>query len=907
MKEPQLGFWGSFAVLLLLFFSLYPPVHSQSGGGGDDGAAMEALRKSIGSNSLGWSGTDYCKWGKVSCKDGKVFKIQLGNQKLTGTLPPEIQKLSNLQQLEVQNNQLTGPFPSLSGVQPLQVLLVHDNNISSFPSDFFTGLTSLDNINIDYNPFAAWQIPDILKDATQLKEFSATETNLTGRIPDIFSSSNFPGLTDLHLAFNYLEGELLASFSGSSIQSLWLNGQQGTNRLNGTIDVLQNMTSLREVWLHGNYFTGPIPDLSNLGYLTTLSLRDNKLTGVVPASLLNLKSLTSVNLTNNMLQGPMPKFGDGVLVDMTGVNSFCSDKPGVDCDARVNVLLSVVKDMGYPTVFADSWKGNDPCNNWMGITCNGGNITVVNFRSLGLSGTISSNYSLLTSLRTLRLDDNNLTGTIPKELTQLPNLQQIDVSNNQLFGQVPKFKNVDVKTDGNPNIGQDHPPSPATPTIPNSPPASHSDGGKKSRSGMVVGAGIGCVGGLVVVGFVAFCLLKKKHKHSGGVQSANASRGPNDIHVVEAGSMVISIQALRDVTNNFSENNVLGKGGFGTVYKGELHDGKKIAVKRMESGVVAEKVLNEFKSEIAVLTKVQHRHLVGLLGYCLDGNERLLVYEYMPQGTLSRYLFNWKEEGLKPLEWTRRLTIALDVARGVEYLHGLASQTFIHRDLKPSNILLGDYMRAKVSDFGLVRLVPEGEASIATGLAGTFGYLAPEYAATGRMTLKVDVYSFGVILMELITGRRAIDESQPEESLHLVTWFRRMLINKDAFRKAIDPTIDLNEETLSSINTVAELAGHCSAREPYQRPDMGHAVNVLSSLVEHWKPSEAEDSDDMYGIDLEMTLPQALKKWQAFEGNSNLDESSSSSSFFASGDNTQTSIPTRPSGFAESFTSSDGR
>ncbi|XP_028952343.1 receptor protein kinase TMK1-like isoform X2 [Malus domestica] len=747
MKEPQLGFWGSFAVLLLLFFSLYPPVHSQSGGGGDDGAAMEALRKSIGSNSLGWSGTDYCKWGKVSCKDGKVFKIQLGNQKLTGTLPPEIQKLSNLQQLEVQNNQLTGPFPSLSGVQPLQVLLVHDNNISSFPSDFFTGLTSLDNINIDYNPFAAWQIPDILKDATQLKEFSATETNLTGRIPDIFSSSNFPGLTDLHLAFNYLEGELLASFSGSSIQSLWLNGQQGTNRLNGTIDVLQNMTSLREVWLHGNYFTGPIPDLSNLGYLTTLSLRDNKLTGVVPASLLNLKSLTSVNLTNNMLQGPMPKFGDGVLVDMTGVNSFCSDKPGVDCDARVNVLLSVVKDMGYPTVFADSWKGNDPCINWMGITCNGGNITVVNFRSLGLSGTISSNYSLLTSLRTLRLDDNNLTGTIPKELTQLPNLQQIDVSNNQLFGQVPKFKNVDVKTDGNPNIGQDHPPSPATPTIPNSPPASHSDGGKKSRTGVVVGAGIGCVGGLVVVGFVAICLLKKKHKHSGGVQSANASRGPNDIHVVEAGSMVISIQALRDVTNNFSENNVLGKGGFGTVYKGELHDGKKIAVKRMESGVVAEKVLNEFKSEIAVLTKVQHRHLVGLLGYCLDGNERLLVYEYMPQGTLSRYLFNWKEEGLKPLEWTRRLTIALDVARGVEYLHGLASQTFIHRDLKPSNILLGDYMRAKVSDFGLVRLVPEGEASIATGLAGTFGYLAPEYAGLlERLTKPFSSVFYSVVL-----------------------------------------------------------------------------------------------------------------------------------------------------------------
>ncbi|KAL6295287.1 hypothetical protein ACE6H2_003429 [Prunus campanulata] len=941
MKEPHQGFWGSF-LLLLLLFPLYAPVQSQSG---PDGVAMEALRKSIGPNSLGWSGSDYCKWTQVSCTgDSKVLKIQIGNQKLTGSLPPELQKLASLQHLEVQSNQLTGPFPSLSGLTSFQVLLAHNNNFSSFPSDFFLGLSALDNINIDYNPFSAWQIPDTITNATALKHFSATEANITGKIPDFFTGTNFPSLIDLHMSFNYLEGELPASFSGSMIQSLWLNGQQGTNKLNGTIDVLQNMTYLHDVWLHGNSFTGPIPDFSNLSNLTDLSLRDNKFTGVVPASLVNLKSLATVNLTNNMLQGPMPKFGDGVKVDITGLNSFCNDIPSSDCDPRVNILLSIVKDMGYPTTFADSWKKNDPCDNWKGITCNGRNITVINFPNLGLAGTISSNFSLLTSLRTLRLDSNHLTGTIPKELTQLPDLQEIDLRNNQLYGKIPAFKsNVIVKTEGNPDIGKDHI-LPNTPTGRYPPPGLPSDGaGKKSRTAVVVGAVIGSVGGLVVLGFVAFCLLKRKHKHSSGrVQSPNTlvihprhsgdqdavkvtvassrvngsgnesynsptSSGPNDIHVVEAGNMVISIQVLRNVTNNFSEDNILGKGGFGTVYKGELHDGTKIAVKRMESGVVAGKGLNEFKSEIAVLTKVRHRHLVGLLGYCLDGNERLLVYEYMPQGTLSQHLFNWKEDGLKPLEWTRRLTIALDVARGVEYLHGLANQTFIHRDLKPSNILLGDDMRAKVSDFGLVRLAPEGKASIETRLAGTFGYLAPEYAATGRMTLKVDVYSFGVILMELITGRKAIDESQPEESLHLVTWFRRMLINKDALRKAIDPTIDISEETLSSVSTVAELAGHCTARESYQRPDMGHAVNVLSSLVEHWKPSEPEDYDDMYGIDLEMTLPQALKKWQAFEGNSNLDESSSSSSFFASGDNTQTSIPTRPSGFADSFTSADGR
>lgn len=709
------------------------------------------------------------------------------------------------------------------------------------------------------------------------------------------------------------------------------------------------MTSLNSVWLHGNQFTGPIPDFSNLTQLSDVSFRDNILTGVVPASFVSLPSLKTVNLTNNLLQGPTPKFGGNVDLDMRqGSNRFCTDVPGGTCDDRVNALLSVLEGFGYPKAFADNWQGNDPCGNWKGIVCLSDNISVVNFKSMGLLGTISPNFSLLPSITKLILSDNFISGTIPTELTKLPNLVELDVSNNRLFGNVPSFRNgVKVNIDGNLDIGKgkSSAPSPSPPGSPTVPGGGGGGGGdspasgeKKSKTGIIMGAVIGVVGGLLLVGAAVFCLLSNKKKRSGKVQSPNTvvihpqhsgdqdavkvtvagggvnggthdvlsprSNGPGDIHVVEAGNMVISIQVLKNVTDNFSEKNILGRGGFGIVYKGELHDGTKIAVKRMQTGPVGEKGLNEFMSEIAVLTKVRHRHLVALLGYCLDGNERLLVYEYMPQGTLSQHLFNWSELGLKPLEWTRRLTIALDVARGVEYLHGLAHQSFIHRDLKPSNILLGDDMRAKVADFGLVRLAPEGKFSVETKLAGTFGYLAPEYAVTGRVTTKVDLYSFGVILMELITGRKALDESQPEDSLHLVTWFRRMHLNKDTFSKAIDPTIDFDEETLASISTVAELAGYCTAREPYQRPDMGHAVNVLSSLVELWKPAEPE-GEDIYGIDLDMPLPQALKKWQAFEGMSNLEESSSS--FLPSGDNTQTSIPTRPSGFAESFTSTDGR
>ncbi|XP_073158728.1 receptor protein kinase TMK1 [Henckelia pumila] len=939
--------FSSLMFLGLLLFSAFLCTDSQTIS--DEASAMLAFKKSLNPpDTVGWSDPNYCKWKHVVCSQNRVTRIQIGHQNLQGTLSPELSSLTQLERLEVQWNNISGPLPSLKGLSSLQVLILSNNQFSFMPTDFFSGMSALQSVEIDDNPFLAWEIPESLRNASTLQNFSANSANITGTIPDFLGPDAFPGLTNLHLALNNLEGELPVGFSGSQIESLWVNGQ----KLGGKIDIIQNMTFLKELWLHSNVFSGPLPDFSGLKNLETLSLRDNLFTGSVPISLVNLESLKVVNLTNNLLQGPTPNFNGSVSVDMTNdTNSFCLPKPG-NCDPRVDLLLSIVKSMGYPRKFSENWKGNDPCADWLGITCKNGNITVINFENMGLTGTISPDYAELKSLQRLVLAKNNLTGGIPDQLATLPGLVEFDVSNNELSGKIPGFRStMIVKTGGNPDMGKDErdlnlngstSPGSAGSSNSGSDNGGNSEKGReRSRNwiGVVVFSVIGGVFVVCLVGLATFCLYKNKQKRFSRVQSPNAmvihpchsgldndsvkitvagssvgdsvseihtvsASETSDVQMVEAGNMVISIQVIKNVTNNFSSDNILGQGGFGTVYKGELHDGTKIAVKRMECGVITGKGSAEFKSEISVLSKVRHRHLVALLGYCLDGNEKLLVYEYMPQGTLSQHLFNWVCEGLQPLDWTRRLIIALDVARGVEYLHGLAHQSFIHRDLKPSNILLGDDMRAKVADFGLVRLAPEGKASIETRVAGTFGYLAPEYAVTGRVTTKVDVYSFGVILMELISGRKALDESQPEESMHLVTWFRRMQLNKDMFRKAIDPTIDLTEETLASITTVAELAGHCCAREPYQRPDMGHAVNVLSSLVELWKPSD-QSSDDIYGIDLDMSLPQALKKWQAFEGRSHMD--SSSSSYLPSLDNTQTSIPTRPYGFAESFTSADGR
>ena len=529
------------------------------------------------------------------------------------------------------------------------------------------------------------------------------------------------------------------------------------------------------MWLQKNQFTGPIPDLSNCTTLFDLQLRDNQFTGLIPASLMLIPTLRNVSLDNNVLQGPYPQFPSSVTNHtIDGINSFCKNTPG-PCDPQVTTLLEIASAFGYPIKLANSWTGNNACTSWTFIICDSqGNIITINFAKQQFVGTISAVFAKLTSLRNLYLNDNNLTGSIPDALTNMTSLQVLDVSNNNLTGLIPKFgDSVKLTTTGNPLIGKNTPssgsggssPSGSNGTSPSGNPAGMGSSGTSVSLGMIVGIVIAVIIFVVVVLFVSIkCYVSRRHRKIGRVENpqngkevvksigitggvsnssgyggvpselqSQSSGDHNELPVFEGGNVAISIQVLRQVTNNFSEDNILGRGGFGVVYRGELHDGTKIAVKRMESVAVSSKGMNEFQAEIAVLTKVRHRHLVALLGYCINGNERLLVYEYMPQGTLTQHLFECQENGCSPLTWKQRVTIALDVARGVEYLHSLAQQSFIHRDLKPSNILLGDDMRAKVADFGLVKNAPDGKYSVETRLAGTFGYLAPEYA--GRLSL----------------------------------------------------------------------------------------------------------------------------------------------------------------------------
>ncbi|KAL3693731.1 hypothetical protein R1sor_007382 [Riccia sorocarpa] len=879
---------------------------------------------------LGWTGNDACgsSWKHVSCQGTTITDIQIGNLDLVGTITPTINQLKGLTRLELQGNLFTGSLPSLNGLSKLEVAYFSSNQFDTIPGDFWVGLTSLQQLYLDHNSLlngtTGWSIPASLEECTALLNLSMTDANIVGTIPDFLGTMS--NLRVLNLAYNKMSGGIPESFRGSDLVQLVLNNQN-TPVFDGSIDPVGDMKSLKVLWLHVNSFIGSIPaGLGDAPSLSDLKLNDNQFVGVIPDSFAQLP-LTSFSVRNNHLIGPIPKFQSNFGPEVFGNNDFCSDNPGDACSADVTALLGFLDAVHYsPASLAKSWAGSDPCAGWTGVSCSVGSPKVVTVLSLAdsqLNGTISATLASLTSLSTINLSGNQLSGTIPTELTTLKNLKTLDLSDNNISPPLPTFPaGVSVITTGNslltspgtPVTPGSPPPSagspPSTPSSPSTDPSTNPPGGvaaetpgskKSSKTGVIVGVVAGSAVAVIAAVIAFCCLYKKKRKRLLSIQSPNtvlvhprdsgsdpevvkivvnsigdtqnidtqvarAHSGPSDVHVVEAGNLVISIQVLRNVTKNFAEENILGRGGFGVVYKGELEDGTKIAVKRMEAAVVSSKGLSEFQAEIAVLTKVRHRHLVALLGYCAEGNERLLVYEYMPQGTLSQHLFEHEKHGSKPLDWNRRLSIALDVARGMEYLHSLAHKSFIHRDLKPSNILLGDDYRAKVSDFGLVKLAPEGKFSVETRLAGTFGYLAPEYAVTGRVTTKADVFSFGVVLMELITGRRALDETQAEENMHLVTWFRRMNASKETFIKAIDPTLDVTEEAFKSIVTVAELAGHCTAREPYQRPDMGHAVNVLAPLVELWKPTDLDEGEG--GIDLEMTLPQALKQWQMYEDTS---------------------------------------
>lgn len=884
--------------------------------------------------------------------------LELNFNFFTGPMP-SLSGLSKLQTAFLDDNDFSSiPGDFFDGLTSIVELHVENNPNLNATEGGWTLPASLELPSLSIlsvtNASVTGLLPSFLGTLPALKTLEASYNNLQGGIPDSFASSS---LQVLKLNNQQMNGSLTAVGGMVGLQILWVQVNLFYGAVPTGLEKAVGLTSLR---INDNNLVGRLPlGLATLPSLNEVWMNNNKLTGELPAFAASVTTIfdaatycagagvaCSANVNSLLDFLAAAGYPQQVAVTWIGPNP-CDGWTGVTCDASGNIITIVLISYGLTGTISPS-LGN--------LT----SLTSLVLSKNALTGPVPDSLTTLKALKTVDVSNNNLSGSLPLFASTV----KFTYLGNPLLmpGAAPASAPVSTPASAPASVvvppAVDNAPVDSPPRLPpvasapigNVPPVAsptnatgeNQTSKKSSGTGALIG---GIVGGVAVAVFAAIaviCLCKKKQKklqggngvsihprgdsgsdselmkvmvensyssasHQATVgsygDSLHSGSSSNDHQVKEQGNMFMSINMLRVVTNNFSEQNIIGRGGFGVVYRGELEDGTQIAVKRMEAAVVSNKGLSEFQSEIAVLTKVKHRHLVGLLGYCADGNERLLVYEYMPQGTLSQHLFEYRELQEKPLSWMMRLTIALDVARGLEYLHNLAHRSFIHRDLKPSNILLTEDFRAKVSDFGLVKLAPEGKFSVETRLAGTFGYLAPEYAVTGRVTTKADVFSFGVVLMELLTGRRALDETQSEENMHLVTWFQRMMMkNNNNFRSAVDPTMNTDDETYHTMTIVAELAGHCTSREPYQRPDMNHVVNVLAPLVEQWKPSRKHGDEEACcsGEDLELSLPQALKQWQEFECDGDM-------TYTQRFDDSKSSLPVRPTGFADSFTSTDGR
>ncbi|GJU16121.1 proline-rich receptor-like protein kinase PERK8 [Tanacetum coccineum] len=408
---------------------------------------------------------------------------------------------------------------------------------------------------------------------------------------------------------------------------------------------------------------------------------------------------------------------------------------------------------------------------------------------------------------------------------------------------------------------------------------SPSGSGGKSNNGSMVAIGL-------VVGFVTLGLLimavwfKRRHKRRNGRshvyimpspsnssqksdslflrsqqsthQLAGSPSVSNSIYSPENGGVGntrawFTYEELSDATDGFSGSNLLGEGGFGCVYKGLLEDGREVAVKQLKIG--GGQGEREFRAEVEIISRVHHRHLVSLVGYCISDHQRLLVYQFVANDTLHYHLHG---QGRPVMDWPTRIKVAAGAARGLAYLHEDCHPRIIHRDIKSSNILLDENFDSQVADFGLAKLAMDANTHVTTRVMGTFGYMAPEYASSGKLTEKSDVFSYGVVLLELITGRKPVDGSQPLGDESLVEWARPLLnqaLENQNFDELVDPRLEKNYVQVEMFRMI-EAAAACIRHVAPKRPKMSQVVRALDSIVEFttdlsngMKPGESEIFD----------------------------------------------------------------
>ncbi|KAE8713983.1 Protein NSP-INTERACTING KINASE 1 [Hibiscus syriacus] len=548
---------------------------------------------------------------------------------------------------------------------------------------------------------------------------------------------------------------------------------------------------------------------------------------------------------------------------------------------EVVALISIMRELNDPHGALNNWDeySVDPCS-WAMVTCSSENlVTTLGAPSQSLSGTLSGAIGNLTNLRQVLLQNNNLSGEIPPELETLLKLEILDLSNNLFSGPIPgsfgqsnslqylrlnnnslsgpfpsslakipqldfldlSFNNLTGPVPfimGNPLIcgsSSSEVCSGSANVVPISFLGSSNGEQKYKKLAIALGISLGFAS-LILLAFALLWHRKKRRKLT--VLNINDKQEEG---LAKLGNLrIFTFRELQLATNNFSSNNLLGYGGFGNVYKGKLGDGTLVAVKRLKdfTGSFGE---SQFRTELEMISLAVHRNLLRLIGYCATYDERLLVYPFMSNGSVASRL-----RGKPALDWNTRKRIAIGAAGALLYLHEQCDPKIIHRDVKAANILLDDYCEAIVGDFGLAKLLDHADSHVTTVVRGTVGHIAPEYLSTGQSSEKTDVFGFGILLIELITGMRALKIGKTvSENGAMLEWVKKIQQEKKV-EALVDRELGSKYDRIE-VGEMLQVALLCTQYLPVHRPKMSEVVRMLEGdgLAEKWAASHNHSNPTM--------------------------------------------------------------
>ncbi|KAK9670021.1 hypothetical protein RND81_13G171000 [Saponaria officinalis] len=827
-----------------------------------------------------------CKW---------VQTLDLSHNNLSGVIPAQIfQGLASLQILAMSNNGLSGPLPgSLGTCTKLRLVDLSSNSLSGvIPTELCPGASSLEELRMPDNLISG-SFPPELFSCSNLRTVDFSLNYLNGSIPG--EIGRLAKLEQFFAWYNWLEGEIPPEIGQcSKLKDLILNN----NRLRGEIPrELFNVSNLEWISFTSNQLTGEIPkEFGLLQRLAVLQLGNNSFTGEIPAELANCRTLVWLDLNTNNLTGEVPPRlgrqqgnpklfgilsgnylifvrnvgntckGVGGLLEFAGIRSErLSQIPSLkNCDftrmysGPILSLFTQYQTLEYLDLSYNQFHGKIPDEFGDMVALQ---VLVISHNQL--SGEIPSTLGNLKNLGVFDASYNRLQGEIPGSFSNLSFLVQIDLSNNQLTGQIPQRGQLSTlpasQYENNPGLC-------------GVPLAECKDEGggergsnslgddtarekRKSRSpwtnSIILGVLISIASVCVLIVWAIIMRSKRKEaeeakmlhnlqaSHGATTWKIDKEREPLSINVATFQRQLTKLKfsQLIEATNGFSAASLIGSGGFGEVFKATLKDGSSVAIKKLIR--LSYQGDREFMAEMETLGKIKHKNLVPLLGYCKVGEERLLVYEFMEYGSLEDMLHTkGKGKDRRILSWEERKKIARGAAKGLCFLHHNCIPHIIHRDMKSSNVLLDNEMDARVSDFGMARLISALDTHLSvSSLAGTPGYVPPEYYQSFRCTAKGDVYSFGVVLLELLTGKRPTDKDDFGDT-NLVGWVK-MKVREGKGMEVIDPELlgevkgkdEAVAEEVKEMVRYLDVTMQCVEDFPSRRPNMLQTVAMLRELL----------------------------------------------------------------------------